>query len=92
MGVRRQVLIGTDQLNEFVNGYIHQVQSETLLQGYLVRLAGDKPVRRLSDDAEVLSIKELSGIMNLGQKSQTLSDVCGSTMDDLTLAALLIEV
>ena len=79
-------------IDKFLHGDINELDTKEVLHLLLVGIAGDKPVRRLADDAETRAVETLTGFLNLLQELDAMSDILVATMNNLTTDVVLTEI
>ncbi len=86
------VLRLADFNQELLHGDLHHPDAEFVKDGHRIRVGGDEPVGRLSDDADALFPEAEPGFLHLFDGMDPLLQIGFTSVQDLSLEPLLTQV
>ena len=81
-----------DLHEQLLHGYFHHPDAQFVQDGHGIRVGGDEPVGRLSDDADALVPEPEAGFLHQPDRMDTFPEIGFAPVQDLPLKPLLAQV
>ena len=77
---------------QFLHGDLDHPDAESVQDGHRIGVGGDEPVGRLADDADALVPEPKAGFLHLGDSMDPFLQIGFTSVQNLSLEALLVQV